>query len=179
MAYGIMIESRIAATNVDAYNKSAVSSTSAFDGGNLVVLAAPSAQGEERWTATVPATGSLTGLWMAYNPSEHLTAVNGKYFAGLSADPRDYTNIQGRTFSVFKPQVGDEIEVTADAVSGSSIAAGDVMEGADGSTKLTKVGSHTAGNTAFKVVWKGVSPFPQAGIGMESATIYRLVCIEA
>ena len=182
MAYGFMIESRIAATNIDALNRSAVSTTVDVAGGGLVSLTAPEVQGEDRYTATAPAAGKLTNLWMAYNPSYHVVTTpnipNGQ-FAGLSIDPRAFTNPMNRTFSIFKPVKYDNIVVSVDAVSGENIARGTILEGAANSTLLTKVAQHTAGNTAFVVEWQGVLPFPQAGIGNYFYTGYKIECIEA
>ena len=109
MANGVIVESRIQATNIDALNRTAQAQI-AVAGGGLVALTASGVQGNEVWTAAAPASGSLGGLWIAYNPSEHLTAVGDKFFAGLSEDPRDYTNLANRPFDCFKPEVGDEIE---------------------------------------------------------------------
>ena len=183
MAYGVLIESEISATNVDALNKFAVSSTTDVAGAGLVALAAPTAQGEDRYTATVPASGTLGGLYMAYNPSEHLTKVGDKLFAGLSTDPRDYTNLQGRTFTAFKPKVGNEVVITVDSIdsTASTVVAGDFLESKAGQTTLTRVASATgatSGSTAFKVAWVGVLPFPQSGIGYAQVTAYKCVCVQ-
>ena len=119
---------------------------------------------------------------MAYNPSYHVVTTpnipNGQ-FAGLSIDPRAFTNPMNRTFSIFKPVKYDNIVVSVDAVSGENIARGTILEGAANSTLLTKVAQHTAGNTAFVVEWQGVLPFPQAGIGNDFYTGYKIECIEA
>ena len=101
MAYGVLIESMIQAKNIDALNRS-VKAEIDVDGGNLIALTAPTVKGEDRWTASAPATGALGGLWIAYNPSVKYTEVNGKMYAGLSADPRDYTNIKNHTFDAFQ-----------------------------------------------------------------------------
>lgn len=182
MANGVLIESRIQATNIDALNKSAVSSTIDVAGGGLVALAPPTTQGEDRWVATAPDT-VLTGLYMAYNPSEHLTLVNGKHFAGLTADPRDYVNLKGRTFTAFQPKVGDEIVITADCVdaSVSTAVAEDILEAKAGQTTLTRIAAATgatADTTAFKIEWVGVLPFPQNGIGMEQVKVFKCVCVQ-
>lgn len=181
MANGVIVESRIAATNVDSYNRDCVSTTADFAGGALVDLAAPAKQGDDRWVATVP-NATLGDLWMAYNPSEHLTAVGDKMFAGLSADPRDYVNVQGRTFSVFKPKKDDLIVITADCVDDASeVVVGDFLESKASQSTLTRVvkaTGATANHTAFQVVWVGALPFPKKGVGMEYATAYKVVCVQ-
>ena len=183
MANGVIVESRIQATNIDALNRTA-KATVDVAGGGLVALTASGAQGNEVWTAAAPASGSLGGLWIAYNPSEHLTKVGGKFFAGLSEDPRDYVNIAGRPFDCFKPAVGDEIDITIDCVdaSGSSVVAGDILESKANQTTFTRVASSTgatAGSTAFKVEYVGTAPFPAGSIGMEQVTMFRCVCVQA
>ena len=183
MANGVIVESRIQATNIDALNRTAKAAVDVA-GGGLVALTASGTQGNEVWTAAAPATGSLGGLWIAYNPSEHLTKVGGKFFAGLSEDPRDYVNIAGRPFDCFKPAVGDEIDITIDCVdaSGSSVVAGDILESKANQTTFTRVASSTgatAGSTAFKVEYVGKAPFPAGSIGMEQVTMFRCVCVQA
>lgn len=182
MAYGVLIESMIQAKNIDALNRSAVSTTVDVAGGGLVALTAPTAQGEDRWTATTPAD-TLGDLWMAYNPEVKYTEVNGKVYAGLSADARDYTNLKNHTFDVFKPKKGDEIIVTIDAVdsTGASVVAGDILEAKAGQTTLTRVASATGattGSTAFKVEWVGAVEFPGAGIGVDSVKAFKAVCVQ-
>ena len=183
MANGVIVESRIQATNIDALNRTAKAAVDVA-GGGLVALTASGTQGNEVWTAAAPASGTLGGLWIAYNPSEHLTKVGGKFFAGLSEDPRDYVNIAGRPFDCFKPVVGDEIDITIDCVdaSGSSVVAGDFLESKAGQTTFTRVAASagaTAGSTAFKVEYVGTAPFPAGSIGMEQVKMFRCVCVQA
>lgn len=183
MANGVIVESRIQATNIDALNRTAKAAVDVA-GGGLVALTASGAQGNEVWTAAAPASGSLGGLWIAYNPSEHLTKVGGKFFAGLSEDPRDYVNIAGRPFDCFKPAVGDEIDITIDCVdaSGSSVVAGDILESKANQTTFTRVAASTgatSGSTAFKVEYVGTAPFPAGSIGMEQVKMFRCVCVQA
>lgn len=183
MANGVIVESRIQATNIDALNRTAQASVNVA-GGGLVSLAASGTQGNEVWTATAPAVGKLGDLWIAYNPSEHLTQVGTKVFAGLSEDPRDYVNIAGRPFDVFKPQVGDEIDITVDCVdsSSSSAVAGDILESKAGQTTFQRIAASTgatAGSTAFKIEYVGTAPFPAGSIGMEQVKMFRCVCVQA
>ena len=182
MAYGVLIESMIQAKNIDALNRS-VKAEIDVDGGNLIALTAPTEQGNDVWTASAPATGKLGNLWIAYNPCVKYTVVNGKKFAGLSADNRDYTNIKGEVFDAFKPVVGDEIIVTIDDVdaTGASAVAGDILESKDGQTKFTRVagGTATSGSTAFQIEWVGTVDFPKAGIGIDKVKVFKAVCVQA
>ena len=182
MACGVLIESMIQAKNIDALNRSVIAQVD-VDGGNLVALTAPTTQGEDRWTAAAPSDGSLGGLWMAYNPSVKYTEVNGKLFAGLSADVRDYTNIKNHTFDAFKPKVGDEIVVTIDDIdnTGAQAVAGDILEAKADQTKLTRVAAATgatAGSTAFKIENIYNVQFPKAGIGIEIVKGFKAVCVQ-
>ena len=182
MSYGVIVESRIQATNIDALNRTAQTASTDIAGGGLVALAPSGTQGNEVWTATVP-SDTLTGLWIAYNPAEHFTKVGDKIFAGLSVDPRDYTNIGGRPFDVFKPQIGDEIDITVDCVdaSASSAVAGDILESKASQSTFTRIAagtSATANHTAFKIEYVGTTPMPKAGIGMEQVKVFRCVCIQ-
>ena len=182
MAYGVLIESMIQAKNIDALNRS-VKAEIDVDGGNLIALTAPTEQGNDVWTASAPITGKLGNLWIAYNPCVKYTVVNGKKFAGLSADNRDYTNIKGEVFDAFKPVVGDEIIVTIDDVdaTGASAVAGDILESKNGQTKFTRVagGTATSGSTAFQIEWVGTVDFPKAGIGIDKVKAFKAVCVQA
>ena len=182
MAYGVLIESMIQAKNIDALNRS-VKANIDVDGGNLIALTAPTEQGNDVWTASAPTTGKLGNLWIAYNPCVKYTVVNGKKFAGLSADNRDYTNIKGEVFDAFKPVVGDEIIVTIDDVdaTGASAVAGDILESKNGQTKFTRVagGTATTGSTAFQIEWVGTVDFPKANIGVDKVKAFKAVCVQA
>ena len=182
MAYGVLIESMIQAKNIDALNRS-VKANIDVDGGNLIALTAPTEQGNDVWTASAPATGKLGNLWIAYNPCVKYTVVNGKKFAGLSADNRDYTNIKGEVFDAFKPVVGDEIIVTIDDVdeTGAQAVAGDILESKNGQTKFTRVagGTATSGSTAFQIEWVGTVDFPKANIGVDKVKVFKAVCVQA
>lgn len=164
---GYMIEKRISAKDVEALNRSAVSTTN-IDGGALVALGA---YADGVFTATKATSGQ--GLYMAYNPSEHFTEVDGRIYAGLSKDARDYTNLANRTFDVFKPLVGDLVAVTDGNLKAGEDAKVQVNkfleQGADG---YEVKASATASTTSLKVIAIETIPFPQAGIGMEFAKSY-------
>ena len=183
MAHGVLIESMIQAKNIDALNRS-VKAEVDFDGGNLMVLTAPTTQGDDVWTASAPATGSLGDLWIAYNPEVKYTYVNGKVYAGLSADARDYTNVAGEVFDAFKPKKGDEIVILADNVDESDVddvVASDFLEAVNGQKTFARVAAGTgatAGSTAFKVEWVGSIDFPKAGVGLDKVKAFKAVCVQ-
>lgn len=170
--YGFVVEKQIAASVVPTLNKSATCATN-VDGGNLVTV---STYAGGSYTATLGTAGAATGFWMAYNPTEHLTDVNGKLFSGLSVDPRDYTNIKDRQFDIFKPQVEDIVGVTTANITGTAPTVGQYLEPA-ASGKLATKASQTSSSTSFKVVAIENLPFPQAGIGQENASLYVCVCV--
>ena len=181
MAYGVLIESMIQAKNIDALNRS-VKAEVDVAGGGLLALTAPTVQGNDVWTAAAPSS-ELGGLWIAYNPEVKYIEVNGKKFAGLSADARDYTNIAGEVFDAFKPKVGDEIVITVDAVDNTSASAvaGDILESKAGRTLFTRVAASTgatAGSTAFEIEWVGSVDFPKANIGIDKVKAFKAVCVQ-
>ena len=57
MANGVIVESRIQATNIDALNRTAQAQI-AVAGGGLVALTESGVQGNEVWTAAAPASGT-------------------------------------------------------------------------------------------------------------------------
>ena len=183
MEHGVLIESMIQAQNIDALNRS-VKAQVDIDGGNLIALTAPTAQGNDVWTAAKPSTGNLGGLWIAYNPEVKYTYVNGKVYAGLSADARDYTNVAGEVFDAFKPKLGDEIVVLADNVDASDVddvTAGDFLEAANAKAVFVRAAAGTgatANVTAFKVEWVGSIDFPKAGVGINKVKAFKAVCVQ-
>lgn len=184
MAYGFMIESEIAATNVEAYNKDVVA-TIDVDGGNLVALTPPDTQGDNVWKAAAPSADSLGNCWMAYNPSMHISEVGNGQFAGLNADPRAYTNLQNYTFTVFKPKLFDEVILSIDCVdtTGTSAVAGDVLESKADQTLLTRVAAATGateGSTAFVIEHVYNIPFPatKGSIGITQQKAFKVYCVQ-
>lgn len=171
---GILIEKSIMARNVDSLNRSAITTDFDVDGGGLVVLGDIDEKEKDVFKATKP-TAETDDVWIAYNPSEHLTNVNGKMFAGLSKDPRDYTNLQKRVFDVFKPQAGDIIGILEANVVGDTATKGQFLEPTASDTKFTAKGSQTAKvKTSFKVIDVTTLQFPKAkeGIGMDFVKLY-------
>ena len=142
MTHAVLVPTRIAAIDVDAYTRSVVSADTVpvdIDNGNVFELLTKSTTtGEgEVWAATKN-TGTLTGLWMAYSPEVVTTVSGSNSFRGLDNDPRSFTNVAGKVFDAFKPVIGDIITLSADAL--------------DSSTVNTYV---VATSSQFKLYWSG------------------------
>lgn len=129
MAYhGIVVQNSVQAVNIDSLNRSVVGVVD-IDNGFVFSLSgysATSGQGEV-WTSATPLTGSLTNLWMAYEPEVVITVSGTKQYKGINPDPRDFYNISGTVFSAFKPQIGDLITLTDEALAGTKGANGYVV----------------------------------------------------
>ena len=126
--HGILIQKSVEAENIDSLNRSVVGAVD-IDNGNVFTLSSYSAtagQGEV-WSAATPVTGSLANLWMAYEPEVVITLAGTKQYKGLSPDPRDFYNIAGNVFSAFKPQIGDIIVLTDEALAGTKGSNGYVV----------------------------------------------------
>lgn len=184
MANGVLVESMIQASNIDALNRFAKAEIDVA-GGGLVALAYNTDTGNDVWAATAPATGALEDLWMAYNPEVKYVEINGKKYAGLSlsVDPRDYTNIAGDVFDVFKPMIGDEILITKDCIDATALAdlaVDTFLEAQNGKTTFTvnDGSAATASTMAFQVEWVGTVDFPAKGIGVERVQACKAVRVQ-
>jgi hypothetical protein len=138
MTHGVLIQNKVAAMNVDSYNRSAVCASD-VDNGNVVVLSAKSATAgqSEVWTALVPTTSNgLTGLWMAYSPE---VVVTDSKYKGLDVDPRNFTNTATYVFDVFKPQLGDVVTMSTDCLAGTYLTGTTTHVNATDSTGALKL----------------------------------------
>ena len=153
MANTVLVQTMVQADNIDALNRTA-KATVAMQNGAPVALAFPT-EGEA-FTATVAQTGlvfkigrqediiiasenmltsekvtayllevtSNSGVWLAYSPEVNKNVV-GQVYGGL--DPRNFTNLANKPFDVFKPQVGDIIQVTVPFFSTAPVPANNTV----------------------------------------------------
>lgn len=176
--YGVLYENgNSSAVFGKKYNKSFKSATVDFDGGNLI----HGVRGvDDVYTANVPTTGNLKGLYMAYNPSERYIKINNLKIAGqpISVDPRNYTNLAGTVGDMFKLEIGDEAEILKEGIVGEvAPTVGQFLEARNGSKLLTISATQTADTTSFKVVKIANQAFPQAHIGEDNQPRYILECM--
>lgn len=121
MAYNVLIQKAVAAKNIDADNRSVISTTD-MDNGDVFVLDAYSeTAGEgEVWATSTTTTDSKVGeVWMAYSPEVSVVVDGmGNRYVGLNKDPRAFTNVTNKPFDAFKLHEGDIVEFTGDGYTG-------------------------------------------------------------
>ncbi len=178
MSYGVLIPTQIAAKDVDAWNRSAVCA-SARENGDIMVLGSKSATAgqSEVWTATEPATGTLVELWMAYEPEVVLTA--GKY-KGLDVDPRNFRVEATKVFSVYKPRIGDIINMTGECLLGSYSAGVTTHVNATDTTggfKLYWANQQDASCLSYMLTGVSYISIGSGAIDSQRATMYQFTCV--
>jgi hypothetical protein len=123
MTHGIIVPSKIKASDIDALNRVAVSADDIDNGNVFELLTRSTTTGEsEVWVATA-STGTLSNIWMAMSPEVVVSVSGSNKFKGLDVDPGNFYNIAGDMIDVYRPQIGDVIVLTGDAISTASAAA--------------------------------------------------------
>lgn len=177
MANCVLIQTHVAATDVDAYNRSAESTTN-LQNGAPVALTLSTTTGSNVFTATTPAT-PFSGVWMAYSPEVNKLVV-GQTWGGN--DPRNFVNLANKPFDAFKPQVGDLIQVT-----GEFFATGYDPATVTGATVVELTATGFQAKTTATTSYEGISfniartePITIAsGVGYgENVTAYILECTQ-
>lgn len=175
MAHNILNPRLVAAKNVDALNRSAVAAVD-VDNGNLVKLTTRSTDADkaEVFTAIVPVTGSLTGLWMVFQSEVILTPFGSGYLSGFNNDLTAFYIPAGRVFSVFKPQLGDIIEMTADGLAGTK-STNTFVNATDTTGGLKPVWGATQTANVFSMKLLETSYFPYATGAIDSQRLVSYV----
>lgn len=129
MAYGILHLDAIQATNIDALNRSAKGSADLENGNIVRLLTKSTAAGEDEvWVATQPAASAgLQNLWMVADDVYVRTYSGSNVFLNIDNDPRNFIVKSGKVFKAFKPQVGDILTLSADALAGEKGSNGYVV----------------------------------------------------
>lgn len=115
MANTVLVLSRVAADNVDAYNRSAICSEDVMNG-TVVTLEtgfSETAGKEFVWTATLLGNEDKhTQYWMACAPEVNVLPDGTLLYKGIGVDPRNYTNVKNTDFDVISIQIGDCVQLT-------------------------------------------------------------------
>ena len=173
MAYGVIVTSKIAATNVDAYNRAVVSATALENGFVFRLETLSTTSGEsEVWQATAPATSApgLTELWMLYEPEVVLTADKYK---GLDPDPRNFILPIGEIGSAFKLQVGDVVLMSADALTGTK-STNTFANAVNADFQLTWGSSQVSSVVSMRLMETTTISIGLGSIGTQRITAYKM-----
>lgn len=116
----VVIKKRVAAYNVDAYNRTAVCTQDIENGCVFKLNSYSETDGEGIvWNAEQAATTD-TGLWMATSPEVVIVKdAMGVEYRGLNVDPRAFVNNAGRMIDATKLVEGDIIEMTCENITGA------------------------------------------------------------
>jgi hypothetical protein len=124
MSHAILIKNQVAAADNRALNRSVFSGSvlTDIDNGNVFNLVSQGTSGsaKEVWLTTMASSGSISSLWMAASPEVPITVDGTLVYKGLNSDPRNFYNLGGKVFDAFKPQPGDVITLSADALDSST-----------------------------------------------------------
>lgn len=174
----ILVKTLTASKNIDALNASFKYEQDLPNGSVFQLGALSTDDGESQvYEPVAPATGSLSGLWMAANPIDVIItdALGNQYKPGIN-NPGAYTNVANVVFSGFKPQVGDIIILSADGISGS-ISTNQYVVAANGATKLAFAAAAIEGLSFHIEETTYISVAGINGIGSERVTAYKLRCV--
>jgi len=126
--HAVLIQNKVAAKDIDAFVRPVISA-SALDNGNIFTLpqkTGVAGEGEVWLAASLPVsnTASTSGcvVWMASEPEQPFGTAGDNIYRGLG-NIQDFYISACTVFTAFKPQVGDIITVTSDALDSSTVAA--------------------------------------------------------
>jgi hypothetical protein len=177
MTNAMCLPVKIMASDIDSFNRSAVSASTDVDNGLVFQLLTQStaATGKgEVWLATVPTTANsgLKNLWMSWSPEVVEVVSGSNVFKGIDNDPQHFTNIEGEVFDAFMPQIGDIITLTSDALGGTKASALYVQVDATNNVyKLTWNTTGTLAGLSLKYIETTSISKPTAGAISESQSV--------
>lgn len=174
--YGVLIPEAIAATNIDAFNRDVVCADDLANG-SVVVMGALSTDADksEVFSVTKPATGSLTGLWMIYSGDEII--VTDARYKGLDPDPRHFVNLAGKVVSAYKPQLGDIITLTADAIATSKAGGDTHIHAIDANYLMDWDSSAGSSAIAYKLLGTKYISLATGAIDDQRVVAYEFECV--
>lgn len=179
MANSVIIPLKIQATDIGAFNRSAVCAADTEQGALVVLTGKSATAGEsEVWTAVHASTSDgLTGTWMAYSPESVITVSGTHNYKGIDPDPRNFINKATKVMDVFKPKVGDLVLMSEDAFTGakSTNTYANCTNGVAG--QLVWGSTQTASVTSFKYLATTYISIPDGTIGTQRVTAYVMECI--
>jgi hypothetical protein len=176
MTNAIVILNKVAAKNVDSYNRSVVSGSDIDNGWVFYMAGINNSGSSEVWDVRQPTTGSLNGLWMAASPEIVTTAAK---YRGIDPDPRNFTNSASYVFDAFKPQIGDIITLTADAlITGAGVGSPFAISTLDSYKFTWSAAAYGAGLMVLRWLQTTYISIGSGGIDTQRVVAYRFSVLE-
>ena len=179
--HGVLLRNAVAAKNIEAWNRYAMSSASAVDNGNVFNLLTENTAGtsgyDEVWDVTYPVTGSLVELWMACSQRANLTVDGTLVYVGMNDDPKKFYNPAGYVLDAYKPAKGDVITLSSDAFSGVISASSIFLNAADSTLKLTVGSAQSATALSYKLIATTYISIGSGAMDTQRKTAYKFQCI--
>lgn len=116
MANTILVLTRIAADNVDAYNRSAIATTNTMNGTLLTLETGLSTTPGKSFVFNATPLADANAhkqYWMACSPEVNVLGDGTLLYKGINNDPRSFFNPANVEFDVFAVQIGDIVQVSA------------------------------------------------------------------
>jgi len=179
----VLVQTRVMAENVNALNRVGVYATADVDNGTALVCGVQSTDaGQKHVFSVTPASSVAKDLWLAYSPEVNSIIDGTLEFRGMDVDPRDYTNVKGRPFDIFKPVAGvDLIQVTkdffAEGYDPDTVTGATYVEiQSNGSFRAVVSPTSSFGGLQFKIFAKEPIIIANGAIGGEAIDAWILEC---
>lgn len=185
MMHNVVIKKRVAAMNVDSYNRTAVFDT-AVDNGCVALLEGYSTTaGEEDVWKAKQATADSKGLWMATSPEIVMTrvfdgdstlGVSPLDYRGIVNDVRAFYNNAGTMVDMTYLNVGDIIEMTGSGIDGIGTEANIYLTPDTTGYKL-KAGTTAGAGCTLQKVAKGYLHIGNASMSKIPMPTYKFAVV--
>lgn len=182
MANCVLVPTHITAMDVDAYNRVGIATEDVPNGTPLVCGVCSDEDGDKHVFNVTKANAVVKNVWLAYSPEVVVNAIGNYQIKGVIVDPREFTNVKGVPFDMFRPNPGvDLIQVTkeffADQKDPKTVSSATYAEIQSDGT-IDAVASATASFTGlqFKIVQTEPIIIGTAGIGGEAVDAWILEC---
>jgi len=183
--HGIFIPRQIGAMNVDIWNRHAISGSVVgdVDNGSVFRLTGKSTKIDESevWeTALASASPVNDVLWMAYSGEDFMPSLQPY---GNAEDIKEFTNLEGKVFPAYRPQVHDLITLNADAILTAKDSNDLYLIPVSGQKKLDWASSPSAAGLCYKLIQTTTIVFGSTSLNSSFAsgreTAYVFECIRA
>ena len=169
----VLVPTLIAAKNIDALNASFIDEEKDLDNGSIIAAGDYSKEQVYK-TAEV---SELHNLYMVCSPEDTIItdAMGNEYKIGIN-DPRTFTNVKGKVFSAFRPQVGDKVLMTLKGFDSETVKDYAIAEVSSNKLKFDDAAGE---GLSFKVIDKQtyISIGGATNIGSQRVAAVLLECV--